>query len=283
MSWFCLCSVPESCSATGSLIAKQGGIIAGCAVVDKVVAAIDSSVQVHWHIRDGQKVQKHTVLATITGNAHSIMRAERPALNFMMRMSGIATATHALQSAALPATLLDTRKTAPGLRLVDKWAVRLGGGSNHRTGLHDMVLIKENHITASGGTITAVQAACDYLHSHALADSVPVVVEVETLVQLSSLVDHCIASRNANSARFQPLQRVLLDNFKLDELRSAVKQCERAQLQSEASGGISIDNVHQVAQTGVTHISCGSITHSVEALDVSLSLQMQSSSSDGSS
>jgi nicotinate-nucleotide pyrophosphorylase (carboxylating) len=265
-------SVPEGTQGSGHIFAKQHGILAGCTPAHAALLGCDESLIIRWHKADGDSIAPGDALASISGNVRSILAAERTALNFIMRMGGIASATHELQRAASPATILDTRKTACGLRALDKWAVRLGGGTNHRLGLHDMILIKENHITASGGVVNAVRNAQQYQERLDASRRVPAVVEVETMEQLRSVVDEVLDA--SNQQKPAPVQRVLLDNFTAEELPDAVMECHRGGLQSEASGGVSLTSVRDVAASGVTHISCGSITHSVRALDVSLSLSL---------
>jgi len=250
-----LCTIPAETAGSGDFIAKADGIIAGLKVAALTFALIDERVQVSFAVRDGDPVRTGQVFGAVSGPTRALLSGERTALNFMQRMSGIATATHRYVAAVRPyrAIILDTRKTAPGLRLLDKWAVALGGGQNHRIGLFDMVLIKNNHITAAGSITAAIERvrACDERHR-------PIEVEVRTLDEL----------REALS--LQP-DRILLDNMRLDQLRAAV-QLAAGRVPLEASGNVTLETVNAIAATGVDYISSGALTHSVRALDISLTL-----------
>ncbi len=250
-----LCTIPLDEMLDGQFIAKENGIVAGLAVAQTVFALVDERVKFTALISDGDNVKKGSIFATVSGPTRSLLSGERTALNFLQRMSGIATMTHRFVETVKPhpAIILDTRKTAPGLRLLDKWAVKLGGGQNHRIGLFDMVLIKNNHITAVGSLTEAVKRVreCDDRHR-------PIEVEVRTLDELREVL---------------PLNvdRVLLDNMNTDQMREAVK-LTAGRVPLEASGNVTLENVAEVAATGVDYISTGSITHSVRALDISLRL-----------
>ena len=250
-----LCTIPADATTRGDFIAKADGLIAGLEVARLTFALIDERVNVDFSIRDGDAVTKGQVFGTVSGPTRSLLIAERTALNFLQRMSGIATATHRFVEAVKPyrAIILDTRKTAPGLRLLDKWAVKLGGGENHRIGLFDMVLIKNNHITAVGSITAAINRVreCDDRHR-------PIEVEVRSLNELREALV------------LQP-DRILLDNMSLDQIREAVQiATERVPL--EASGNVTLETVNAIAATGVDYISSGALTHSVKALDISLTL-----------
>lgn len=251
-------TIPDDLLARAVVIAKQEGIIAGLDVMEKTFCTFDSSTRVTLHVQDGTRVEAETILAEIRGSARSIVTAERVALNFLQRMSGIATLTSkfAERVRGTKAKILDTRKTAPGLRVLDKQAVRLGGGYNHRAGLFDMILIKENHIVAAGGIQHALnQARTKY-------PNVEIVIEVKTLSELAE-------------ALWCKPDRVLLDNMDLETIRTAVNQTHGT-VALEASGNITLENVREVALTGVDFISIGALTHSVHALDISLLLQINS-------
>ena len=242
-------------------------MIAGLAVAERVFAAVDPGLEVRWAAGDGDRVARGDRPGEVRGRARSILVAERLALNLVQRMSGIATAAHRMAEAARPATVLDTRKTAPGLRQLDKWAVALGGAANHRVGLWDMVLIKDNHITAAGGVREALAAAD--AHLRATGRDVPVECETRTLEEL----DDALAA-HASGLR---LDRVLLDNMArrtasgLDvSLLATAVQRVGGRVQTEASGNVTLDTVSAIAATGVDFISSGALTHSVRALDVSL-------------
>ncbi len=250
-----LCTIPEEAMLTGRFIAKADGLIAGLEVVRLTFALIDERVRVEFFIRDGDPVTNGQVFGKIHGPTRALLMGERTALNFLQRMSGIATLTRQFVEAVKPhkAILLDTRKTAPGLRLLDKWAVKAGGGENHRIGLFDMVLIKNNHITAVGSITAAIDRVreCDDRHR-------PIEVEVRTLDELREAL-----------AR-QP-DRILLDNMSLDQMHEAV-QIAAGRIPLEASGNVTLETVNAIAATGVDFISSGALTHSVRALDISLTL-----------
>ncbi|GIL94792.1 hypothetical protein Vretimale_941 [Volvox reticuliferus] len=186
-----LATIPESTQAVATFTAKNDGVLAGLGVADDVLAAVDPSVQVEWRARDGDRVVPGQTLGVLRGSARSILVAERVMLNFMQRMSGIATATAAMVSAldGLPTKVLETRKTAPGLRLLDKWAVLIGGGTNHRMGLYDMMMIKDNHIAAAGGIRAAVQRAEDYIRDQGLGSSMSIEVETSDLAEVDEVVE----------------------------------------------------------------------------------------------
>lgn len=250
-----LCTIPEGAVTRGVFLVKAPGVVAGLEVAARVFTQVDARVGFRSHLADGQAVQPKTIVATVQGPARALLIAERTALNFLQRMSGIATATRryveAIQSTQ--AVILDTRKTVPGLRLLDKWAVRLGGGQNHRIGLYDMVLIKDNHIAAVGGIAEAVRRVRE-----GDARQRPIEVEVKNLVELQEAL------------ALKP-DRILLDNMSLDEMREAVKQTG-GRIPLEASGGVNLESVAAIAGTGVDYISVGALTHSVIALDISLEI-----------
>jgi len=250
-----LCTIPEDAVLEGRFIAKADGIIAGLEVARLIFTLIDERVQVVFSIHDGDRVTKGQVFGTVNGSTRALLVGERTALNFLQRMSGIATMTQKFVEAVKPhqAVILDTRKTAPGLRLLDKWAVKLGGGENHRIGLFDMVLIKNNHITAVGSITAAINRVreCDDRHR-------PIEVEISTLAELREAL------------ALQP-DRILLDNMSLDQMREAVQIADK-RVPLEASGNVTLETVNAIAATGVDFISSGALTHSVKALDISLTL-----------
>jgi nicotinate-nucleotide pyrophosphorylase (carboxylating) len=248
-----LCTVPPGAMVDGKLIAKQAGVVAGLEVARLAFFLIDERVCYVMQVTDGDWVEKGTVIAEVSGPGRGLLSGERVALNFLQRMSGISTLTRRFVEAVkgTPVVILDTRKTAPGLRLLDKWAVRLGGGQNHRSGLYDMVLIKDNHIAAVGGiseTVTRVRE-CDE-RGRAIE------VEVKNLAELREVL-------NLN------VDRIMLDNMSLEDMREAVR-LTRGRVPLEASGNVSLENIAAVAATGVDFISIGMLTHSVNALDISL-------------
>jgi len=248
--------LPPDLRLRGKVIAKAPGIIAGLEVARMAFRAVDDRVQFSALVTEGSAVARGDVLARLEGPGMSILSAERVTLNFLQRMSGIATLTRRFVEAVrgTRAVILDTRKTAPGLRVLDKMAVRLGGGQNHRFGLFDMVLVKDNHIAAAGGIAAAVQRvrACN-------REGLQVEVEVKSLDELREALDLGV-------------DRILLDNMDSQQMRQAVVlTAGRAKL--EASGGIRLDNAAAVAGTGVDYISVGALTHSAQALDISLDVE----------
>ena len=239
----------DTCSA--QLIAKQDGIIAGLSVFEQTFLLHDPHTQVELLFKDGDACQNRDVIARIEGSVISVLGAERVALNILQRMSGIATLTHQFVQKAGDCRILDTRKTAPNLRVLDKWAVRIGGGDNHRIGLYDMALIKENHIKAAGGITQAVDQVLAYdQHRH------PIEVEVTNLEELKEALQ-C------------DVDRIMLDNMDNDTMREAVA-ITNGKIPLEASGNVSLDTVAGIAATGVDCISSGALTHSVKAMDYSL-------------
>ena len=243
--------VPQAARMKGKIIAKQDGVVAGLEVASAVFLCVDASVQVELCVEDGAQVTDRTMLALVSGPARALLTGERVALNFLGRMSGIATLTHQYveRVRGTRAVILDTRKTAPGLRMADKLAVRLGGGQNHRTGLYDMILIKDNHIDFSGSLERAVEKARAY------GQGLPIEVETRTL-------------DDVRRALALEVDRILLDNMSLAMMVQAVTiNAGRAKL--EASGNVTLENVRAVAETGVDTISIGALTHSVTVFDVS--------------
>lgn len=246
-------TVPAHAHASAALVARRAGVVAGLEVAEAAFRRLDSKVQFHAEVHDGAMVGANTVIANVSGNARALLTAERVALNFLGRMSGIASLTRAYveRIAGTKAQIVDTRKTTPGLRAFEKYAVRCGGGGNHRVGLFDAVLIKDNHVIASGGLAQAIEAArCRVGHM------VKIEAEVDTIEQLREAVRHKIDA-------------VLLDNMTVVELREAV-EIVSGRLIVEASGGINLETVRAVAETGVDLISVGALTHSAPVLDLAL-------------
>lgn len=242
-----------------SFMCKQEGIVAGLDVAALVFQYCDHSITLLPRVRDGSAVAPGTTLALVDGLAKGILRGERTALNFLQRMSGIATSTRNYVKAVdgTAARITDTRKTVPGLRVLDKMAVRLGGGVNHRFGLDDMVLIKDNHIVAAGGIARAVKLCREYLERNELAATIE--VETKTLAE----VDEALSCPG--------IKRIMLDNFSLPLMQKAVERIAH-RCEVEASGGITLATVRAIADTGVDFISVGALTHSVKGLDISLEL-----------
>ncbi|MDB5043028.1 MAG: nadC, partial [Candidatus Eremiobacteraeota bacterium] len=247
--------VPADARGEARIVAREAGVVSGVFVVERVFAVLDPQVTVRVAVADGGRVEPGTVVATIAGPLRSILTGERTALNLISRLSGIATATSRLVEAVAGtrATIVDTRKTTPGLRALEKAAVRDGGGSNHRFGLDDAILIKDNHVAIAGGITAAIEAA-----RRRAGHLVKIEIEVDTLAQL----DEALAAR---------ADIVLLDNFTPEQLREAVaRTAGRALL--EASGRIDVATVRAVAETGVDLISSGALTHSVRILDLGLDI-----------
>ena len=247
--------IPPERSGRATVITREAAILCGIPYVEAVFRQVDSRVKFDWRVHEGDAVSANQVLFSVEGPARALLTGERTALNFLQLLSGTATAAHAFAQ-LLQGTrcrLLDTRKTIPGLRTAQKYAVRVGGGLNHRMGLFDGILIKENHIAAAGAIALAVAAA------KRNAAKVPVEVEVEDLVQLQAAID-----AGADIA--------LLDNFSLEAMRDGVALNARAKrpLKIEASGGITTDTIRAIAETGVDYISVGSITKHVRAVDLSM-------------
>lgn len=244
--------VPAEATLNAQIVAKQHGIIAGMDVAENVFLMLDSQVRFQDHASEGSAVAIGSVLADVSGSARALLTGERTALNFLGRMSGIATLTRQFVDAVTGtrAIILDTRKTVPGLRVIDKLAVRRGGGQNHRTGLFDLILIKDNHIDFAGSLAEAVGRA------RKAATQLEIEVEARSLADVRELLDLGV-------------DRILLDNMPVEMLREAVKMNnDRAKL--EASGNVTLENVRAIAETGVDFISVGALTHSPNVFDVSL-------------
>lgn len=243
--------VPGDAQMKGQIISKQAGIVAGLDIVRAVYKMLDENVLFESCVNEGNWVENRTVLAKVQGPARILLTGERTALNFLGRMSGIATMTNQFVKAVsgTRAVILDTRKTAPGLRAIDKLAVKRGGGSNHRQGLYDMVLIKDNHIDFSGSLEEAVRLA------RAASKGLEIEVETRTLEDVSRALSLGV-------------ERIMLDNMSTETMRHAVEM-NAGQAKLEASGNVTLDNVRQVAETGVDFISIGALTHSAKVFDVS--------------
>jgi nicotinate-nucleotide pyrophosphorylase (carboxylating) len=246
--------IPEIAQAHARVLTREPMVLAGRPWVDALFYQLDPTVKITWLAEEGQYLTANTVFLEFTGNARSLLTGERPALNFIQTLSGVATrvAAHVQLLDGLPTKLLDTRKTLPGLRIAEKYAVAIGGGQNHRLGLFDAFLIKENHILASGGIKQAVEAA------HRIAPNKPVEVEVENFEELNQALD-------------AGADIIMLDNFSNDDMRRAViHTAGRSKL--EASGNITAVNLRSVAETGVDYISMGALTKDVKAIDLSMRL-----------
>ncbi len=251
-------SIPVNQTGQGDLIAKEQGRIAGLSVFQRVFYKVDPEIKLTFSLQDGAEVKKGAVIGTVNGNIASILKAERTALNFIQHLSGIATYTNQCVQAVkgTKAKITDTRKTTPLFRLLEKYAVRAGGGVNHRLGLFDMMLIKDNHIDACGSISQTIHQCLDYCDRKNL--NVQIEVEIRTIRELEEAMQF-------------PVHRIMLDNISLSVMRKAVK-IVNGKIPLEASGKISLGNIRDVAETGVDYISIGALTHSVRALDLSLKL-----------
>lgn len=252
-----LSTIPAGTVGKAKLLVKDEGILAGVELALEIFKIVDPELKVTVFLQDGAAVKHKDVALEVEGSAQSILIAERLVLNCMQRMSGIATKTHQIVD-LLKGTntkVLDTRKTTPGLRYLEKWAVRIGGGVNHRFGLYDMILIKDNHVDYAGGIRQAIEGANQYLTDN--NKKLAIEIEVRNLKELEQVLQ----TGNVN--------RILLDNFNFANLRQAVNIIN-GRFITEASGGITIDNIREYADCGVDYISVGALTHSVKSLDLSL-------------
>ncbi len=252
-----LSTIPATAKGKAKLLIKDTGVIAGVELALTIFQEVDPHLQVEVVIKDGQEVKPGDIALFVSGNVRSILLAERLVLNAMQRMSGIATTTFNIvkQLEGTGTKVLDTRKTTPNLRYLEKWAVKIGGGVNHRFGLYDMILIKDNHVDYAGGIKNAIHSAKDYLKQN--NKKLQIEIEVRNLEELSEVLTT------------EGVDRILLDNFNFDDLKKAVKLVDKKIL-TEASGGITPQNAIEYAQCGVDYISMGALTHSVNSLDMSL-------------
>lgn len=252
-----LASIPDTALGRAKLIVKESGIIAGLRVAREVFKIAEPSLQVEILLHDGDRVQYGDIALTVSGKAQAILRAERLALNFMQRMSGIATVT-ALYTEKVrdtDAKITDTRKTTPGMRALEKEAVRTGGGVNHRMGLYDMIMLKDNHIDYAGGITEAIRRTREYLSAHKL--NLKIEVEARNIREVAEILET------------GGVDRIMLDNFKIPETREAVALIA-GRTETESSGGITLENVRDYALCGVDYISIGALTHHIKSLDMSL-------------
>ncbi len=260
-------SIPAELQREGFILAKESGVVAGLEVAREVFRRVDATLQCALLAQDGDAVDFGTQVMRISGSARSILEAERLALNFIQRMSGIATRTAAV-AASLEGTgcrVLDTRKTTPGIRAFEKWAVRIGGGVNHRMGLHDMILIKDNHVDYAGSMMKAMEGVALYLNERQL--ELPVVVEVRNAKEAAEAME--ARARWTKPSGLPLIDRLLLDNHTPDQAAEAVTEWG-ADIPLEASGGITPSNARAYGDAGVNFISMGWLTHSVSVLDFSL-------------
>lgn len=250
-------AIPKGTKGKAKLLIKDSGVIAGLELAEMIVKKIDPSMVLELTKDDGDIIHVGDIALTMEGNVHSILQAERLVLNFMQRMSGIATYTKRLVDIidGTGARLLDTRKTSPGLRVVEKWAVNIGGAENHRFGLYDMVMLKDNHIDYAGGVVPAIERTAQYLKEN--NKELPIEVETRNLKEVEQAL-----STNM-------VDRIMFDNFSPEKMVEAVRLVDK-QCETEASGGITEDSIRSFAETGVDFISVGALTHSVKSLDMSL-------------
>lgn len=252
-----LSTIQENVKGEAKLLVKDTGILAGVSVAKDIFHIIDPGLQVDIALEDGVEVKSGDIAFFVQGSVHSILKAERLVLNVMQRMSGIATRTnlYAQQLVGTQAKVLDTRKTTPLLRFLEKEAVRIGGGANHRFGLYDMILIKDNHVDYAGGISNALARAQAYRTTNRL--SIPIEIEVRSFQELEEVLTN------------EHIDRVMFDNFTPKEVKQAV-QLVNGRLVTEASGGITLETIRDYALAGVDYISVGALTHSVKSLDLSL-------------
>lgn len=251
-------TIPEDSWSQARLIAKEAGVLAGMPVMERTFALLDPAIQVSAQVPDGTFVEKGTVIAEIEGPTVAVLKGERTALNLLQRLSGVATRTRTFVELVkdYPVNIVDTRKTTPGLRYLEKYAVRVGGGQNHRFSLSDGVLIKDNHIAAAGGVQAAVAA---------VRGKIPHTIKIEVETETLEMVDEALAAG---------ADIIMLDNMDNETMRTAVERIE-GQALVEASGDMNEERIVGVAKTGVDIISIGKITHSVKALDISLKFYPQ--------
>jgi len=252
-----LCCIPASAKGKVRLLVKEDGILAGVEMAEKIFHAFDPELVIDIFINDGAEVRYGDIAFTVEGKVQSLLQTERLVLNVMQRMSGIATTTrrYVRLLEGTKARILDTRKTTPGMRIMEKEAVRIGGGTNHRIGLFDMILLKDNHIDFAGGIKNAITRAKEYLWAQ--GKNLPIEVEVRNFQELDEALT------------VGGIDRIMLDNFSVEDTRRAVG-IVAGRFEIESSGGITIDTIRAYAETGVDFISVGALTHSVKSLDMSL-------------
>lgn len=251
-----LCCIPEDAMGKSHLLVKEDGILAGIDVAKRVFAKFDPTLKVEVLIEDGAKVKVGDIAMVVSGKVRSLLQTERLMLNIMQRMSGIATMTHKYVE-RLKGTrthVLDTRKTTPGMRILEKQAVKIGGGMNHRIGLFDMILLKDNHVDFAGGIKNAIERCRKYLKEKSL--DLKIEIEVRNFIEIQQVID-CGG-----------VDRIMFDNFSVDDTRTAVEMIA-GRFETESSGGITFDTIRQYAECGVDYISVGALTHSVKGLDMS--------------
>lgn len=246
--------VPKKQKAKAVIITKEKGVIAGLGVAREVFRHVDRRIRFRGKVRDGEEVEGGGVIATLEGPARGILTGERVALNFLRHLSGIATLTSRFvkKLKSKKVKILDTRKTIPGMRVLEKYAVKVGGGVNHRMGLYDAILIKDNHLKIAGGVEKVVEGIRRHYRGKKAIE-----IEAKTINEVKRAIKAKVSW-------------ILLDNMSIKTLRKAVKLCKKAKVKTEASGGVNLNNVRAIAKTGVAYISVGALTHSAKALDISL-------------
>ena len=251
-----LCCIPEDAVGKSKLLIKEEGVLAGIEIAKKVFHAFDETMQVEVLINDGEEVAPGDVAMIVTGKVRSLLQTERLMLNIMQRMSGIATMTrrYVQRLEGTKTRVLDTRKTTPGMRILEKQAVKIGGGVNHRIGLFDMILLKDNHVDFSGGISNAISRCHQYLKDK--GKSLKIEIEVRNFEELQQVLDH------------GGVHRIMLDNFSVEDTRKAVEMIA-GKYETESSGGITIGTIRDYAECGVDFVSVSALTHSVKGLDMS--------------
>jgi len=257
-----LATINAGAKGKAKLLVKDTGILAGVELAEEIFHIVDANLKLSVRLKDGAAIRPGDIVLEVEGEARSILTAERLVLNCMQRMSGIATKTRQIVELLkdTQTKVLDTRKTTPGMRYLEKWAVHIGGGVNHRFGLYDMILIKDNHVDYSGGIKQAIKNTHQYLKEQ--NKNLEIEIEVRNLDELEQVM------------QTGGINRILLDNFNFEDLKKAV-EIIGGRYKTEASGGITIDNIRQYAACGVDYISVGALTHSVKSLDLSLKAEIE--------
>ena len=252
-----LAVIPDDKKGKARLLAKENGIIAGLELAEIIYGKFSKELQIESYFKDGDQIKKGDIIFEVSGNARDILSSERLVLNFMQRMSGIATYTHKLADLIddLPVQLLDTRKTTPNLRMLEKWAVLIGGGTNHRIGLYDMIMLKDNHIDLAGGIRKAVEKTAEYLRS--TGKQLKIEIETRNLEEVEEVVN------------VGHVDIIMLDNMSPEDMKTSVELID-GKYKTEASGNVSENTIREIAECGVDFISVGALTHSIKSLDLSL-------------